>query len=594
MELVYLWVEDYKNIHEQDFNFSPRFECSYKNHVLTICDKKEKNNKCKNKSYIENFFGENINVTAIVGENGSGKSNILGYINEYLSKIIQKLGGYKNNLFVLLLEDVVYILTTLDIKIDCSQEYELIIIPKFQMENKIDNSRIKFILEQFSLTLYSFHITSNNKNLQYATKHYPDRRLSPIEIEKNDPRLITYQILEEENESQYFGDFFSPDQIVIQSNSLYDIEITKEEGYKKYFKNISILGDELDKKNNVDEFLFVIYTYLSSLLFRFTPNDTFEELKNVSSLQNFEEILRNKITTLMTYYVESNIVYTNKLNYRAELLSIGEILLDYANKIKKDKEHLEELLGTNKYSNLHYGVTFNINKNKLKNKKEYYYLFEKLPECFEINFRDTLKNIEYLDLSSGEKSVIRVRYYIETEIKKSQKKNFLFLFDELDTEIHPQWQKNIINYLINIFKDREEKFHFVLTTHSPFLLSDLPKENVIFLKEGNQDKTVTIDTFGANIHTLLSHGFFMQEGLMGEFAKEKIQSVIDFLNDKNNNHLDQQKAWAIIQLIGEPFLKYKLEEKFHENYSSDKVKNEAKIKRLEEEIERLKSVKPKD
>jgi hypothetical protein len=28
MELVYLWVEDYKNIHEQGFNFSS-IECMY-------------------------------------------------------------------------------------------------------------------------------------------------------------------------------------------------------------------------------------------------------------------------------------------------------------------------------------------------------------------------------------------------------------------------------------------------------------------------------------------------------------------------------------------------------------------------------------
>jgi len=29
MELVYLWVENYKNIHKQGFNFSPRFHCEY-------------------------------------------------------------------------------------------------------------------------------------------------------------------------------------------------------------------------------------------------------------------------------------------------------------------------------------------------------------------------------------------------------------------------------------------------------------------------------------------------------------------------------------------------------------------------------------
>ena len=73
MELVYLWVEDYKNIKKQGFNFSPRFTCKYDEEKceLTIDE---------NENYIENFFGDNINVTAIVGKNGSGKSSVLDLI----------------------------------------------------------------------------------------------------------------------------------------------------------------------------------------------------------------------------------------------------------------------------------------------------------------------------------------------------------------------------------------------------------------------------------------------------------------------------------------------------------------------------------
>ena len=67
MELVYLWVEEYKNIKNQGFNFSPRFECESDGENLTITEKE----------HIENFFGKNINITAIVGENGSGKSSVL-------------------------------------------------------------------------------------------------------------------------------------------------------------------------------------------------------------------------------------------------------------------------------------------------------------------------------------------------------------------------------------------------------------------------------------------------------------------------------------------------------------------------------------
>lgn len=72
MELVYLWVEDYKNIHRQGFNFSPRFRCEYNEDTneLTIDE---------NKEYVS-IFPDNINVTAIVGENGSGKSRLLRQI----------------------------------------------------------------------------------------------------------------------------------------------------------------------------------------------------------------------------------------------------------------------------------------------------------------------------------------------------------------------------------------------------------------------------------------------------------------------------------------------------------------------------------
>ena len=78
MELVYLWVEEYKNIQKQGFNFSPRFNCNYDedSNELTIDE---------NDDYIENFFGENINVTAIVGKNGSGKSSFLDLILELVN-----------------------------------------------------------------------------------------------------------------------------------------------------------------------------------------------------------------------------------------------------------------------------------------------------------------------------------------------------------------------------------------------------------------------------------------------------------------------------------------------------------------------------
>ena len=94
MELIYLYIEDYKNIKNQGFNFSSKFTCKY-DEVKKTLQIDEKNN------HIENFFGENINVTAIVGENGSGKSRIL----ETFTKTDSNFLFYDENRNVLNLQD---------------------------------------------------------------------------------------------------------------------------------------------------------------------------------------------------------------------------------------------------------------------------------------------------------------------------------------------------------------------------------------------------------------------------------------------------------------------------------------------------------
>ena len=156
----------------------------------------------------------------------------------------------------------------------------------------------------------------------------------------------------------------------------------------------------------------------------------------------------------------------------------------------------------------------------------------------------------------------------------------IILFDESFDYLHPEWQKKLLNYLINV-TDPKKSFHFILTTHSPFILSDIPKENIIFLDNSKQ-VDVDINTFGANIHTLLSHGFFMEDGLMGEFAKEKINEVIKFLNDKESEIKEKEDAQNIINTIGEPIIKNQLQKMLDS-------KRLSKIDELEEEIRLLKN-----
>ena len=70
-----------------------------------------------------------------------------------------------------------------------------------------------------------------------------------------------------------------------------------------------------------------------------------------------------------------------------------------------------------------------------------------------------------------------------------------------------------------------------MVTHSPFVLSDIPNDQILFLqKNGQPDTSNMMSTFGANIHTMLRNSFFLKEGTIGKFAHETIKDAIKRIN----------------------------------------------------------------
>ncbi|MCQ6957085.1 hypothetical protein [Mucilaginibacter aquariorum] len=156
----------------------------------------------------------------------------------------------------------------------------------------------------------------------------------------------------------------------------------------------------------------------------------------------------------------------------------------------------------------------------------------------------------------------------------------------------------------------------IFVTHSPFILSDIPDQQVMFLKVDNGKAAQVIrdrKTFGANIHNLLSDGFFMEDGFCGAFAIDKINEIIAYLNiqkkhdqlvflqsnknhkvtqDEDNQLKDYEKKLikytpaeikGIIELIGENVIANKLLEMYDELYQTtpkDRISKE--IKRLQD------------
>lgn len=157
------------------------------------------------------------------------------------------------------------------------------------------------------------------------------------------------------------------------------------------------------------------------------------------------------------------------------------------------------------------------------------------------------EKIEFKTLSSGEKqkiySISSILYHLSNldSVKNTRTKtaytNVNIILEEIELYFHPEIQRNFINDILNSISGIElykiKAINFCFVSHSPFILSDIPKENIMFL-ENIDNKAIQIlkdkSTFGANIHDLLKDGFFMNKGSIGEFAKRRITETIQWIN----------------------------------------------------------------
>jgi predicted ATP-binding protein involved in virulence len=167
-------------------------------------------------------------------------------------------------------------------------------------------------------------------------------------------------------------------------------------------------------------------------------------------------------------------------------------------------------------------------------------------------------------LSSGHKSIVAMIGDMVIRLSSAQPeitnpKDFagIVLIDELETHLHPKWQKEFPKILSDTFP----KVQFIVTTHSAITLLGMPKNTVFFKvtrteEEGTQIERLEIDVENLTPNLLLSSPIFgladifsvqnkgMENVHTGNFydekdtrqqAKDKIRSLYKQLKDKENN-----------------------------------------------------------
>ena len=149
-------------------------------------------------------------------------------------------------------------------------------------------------------------------------------------------------------------------------------------------------------------------------------------------------------------------------------------------------------------------------------------------------------DIDFDDLSDGEAQLVQVlsasRIFCHD--------NTLFIFDEPETHLNPSWRtqfhKNLTTALAAPGADTR-RTQVMLSTHSPFLVSSLKKENVFRFER--TDNVVAMwpvesETYGASFDVLIKE-FFGLKSLISQTAVDAIKQQLN--NQQLNN--EQKREW---------------------------------------------------
>jgi hypothetical protein len=647
-----------------------------------------------------NLYGDNINICALVGKNGSGKSSLLdilyrlannfGYLlfrgvvmpgaetPKYLKQIYASIKFKLNETYLeLKCEDTkMYLKENSDIVWDSEYSGEAInnnaerklkgyfdAFTSSDKDNKIIKTASKFfytIVTNYSIQSFNYddyedegewlhNVFHKNDGYSHPIVLNPFRTVTGIDIE-NEGELTSYRLSaillkdkefnkeNKEGKRRYFIDGYDLKELVYHYSPF------------KYYRNIfdSLKDGDSEKEAHKEDKASALIEFINGkFLDAFKAKGSYTNLilnTFFSDLQLSDESPSSFKTACIyiVYKVLSSTKYPNYAKYFSyykyekclDTTPANSDFEEFLEEIKDEKTHIANKLNQtikfiNEYKELEGRIgsslnnendTFNflsyIGERKLPNNITDI-MRELPPPFFKVKIllckksqQNKEEEIAFNKLSSGEKQFAYMMstyiYHLanlesitpkKTEISlhsETGRVNYRMInlvFDEMELCFHPEYQRTFVNNLISYIQRMELNktfsFNIILTTHSPFILSDIPACNILALKDGEPDELFKNEkTLAANIYDILNNGFFMSN-FIGEFSSRLIGEIITKLNTCNVISLEQQEIlYKQISLIGDDFVHIKLLEKL-DLRTNNRFSIEARKKKLNEELDKL-------
>lgn len=573
--LVAVWVSNYMGIENQGFNLGGKhtFEFTLIDNTLTIEAKETIN-------YVDLFQNSSAitNVTGIVGVNGTGKSSFLKLLNLIFAK-----KSLSNPVVLIFEEGPEYVYYGyIGVKMLSFRQVN----PReglnvISITTEIKEYETQRMFNDLDLIFYNSNISSQNDQFIEGAGNLINYSAS-YQFQKSvnlDTTNIYIQEFEEKvgfvpkpkNMFNLFKTFEKERfrrQVKFQEWNNKQSKEPKNEKFKsyldevKYPKQISLWFDSQklfdrwyeEKQDKPDELV-----------------DLFLDCENNVLESNFSD--NEKLEKLLKFHIEITICMYDKRDLELYLKSRnGEVIENFSEStllferqdVWLNLVHKLQIESSSK--NFERGVFF------IKYTED---LWEFLSVLIDVS-EHFVAEIKYSwnPRSSGEESLISQFAELYTAITSDSKSdNVIISIDEGEAYFHPEWQRKYISILcsfleaLNDAQESNKKFQIILTSHSPFIVSDIPHYNLIKLQKDENGFTKVMnnqetETLGGNIFKLFQDEFFVDE-FISAFAYEKIKDAIFFMDGREQNTFkNNEELIKFIDIIGEPLIRRQLKQKY--------------------------------
>lgn len=553
-ELVYTYIE--------------KMDTGIKNSEIFFSDRHKFKLKDRNLFYIEDknrrFFGEKIsNLSLIVGKNGVGKSSLLDLIS-FSNKNINLRRGRNSYFNIFHLRDNIFFIEgspSLINKISNMRSNTGIfmtignnkfVTPDSQISIELQISLIRSspIVDWFNRDSYRT-FNSHSSPIIRNVKHVESaENVFRFIVEAKNSNVTKPKIFLKVNQKQLYSSN-SPAILdeLYGNDRITDIEDVLPEQLKRRLRlkvgensisfNSRIVQNYYFRKHKIHFFIVqVLEKYLLNLIeFLEKSGEPRKRIFNIIKESNGEYF--NRLREVDLFYLREDYISEQFLkdkiafleNIVNDLRDWGERIKYFEGKSSRDTPFINrdalKILISNFKNSEEYGhfqgnaYKIEVSSSSLSNKDINFNFIELLMVEF-----SELFSVQFENLSDGEIVYFNTFSSIFMEIRKASKdgRDCVLVLDEPDLNLHPEWCRRFIDDCITLVNNYSDvNIQFIIATHSPYMISDVPKENVFSLEV--KEKMVEIKraekSFAANIIDILSDTFFLDYSI-GEFARKKI------------------------------------------------------------------------